>query len=155
MRPENATFAIEDETKSLIFPTPRSCFCFHLPTPPCPHQRRVPNLMHPDFCSFSCWPFHFSDGADGLKPWTPYLEPSTLNPFIRVWGGRLLTNLSLGVGLPYPKAKPASSVAYAILTPPHMRVAQAAFHPLFCLHAIKDTKLCPRLSRGTPVSAEI
>ena len=83
-RPENATFAIEDETKSLIIPTPQSCFCFHLLTPPCPHQRRVPNLMHPDFCSFSCWPFHFSDGADGLKPWTPYLEPSTLNPFIRV-----------------------------------------------------------------------
>lgn len=55
-------------------------------------------------------------GFKNLKPSHPRLRK------------RLLTNLSLGLCLPYPKAEPVLSVACAILNP-RMRVAQATFSP--------------------------
>ena len=57
----------------------------------------------------------------------------------------MLTNLSPGLCLPYPKAEPALSVACAILNP-RMRVARAAFFvsPL-CLRVIQRYKTVPRV----------
>ena len=61
----------------------------------------------------------------------------------------MLSNLSPGLCLPYPKAEPALSVACAILNP-RMRVARAAFFvPPLCLRVIQRyNSLPPIVKRG-------